>query len=90
MAQWSAVDRWMMKEETRKRFKAKYGYLAEQKMKETASRLRKEGLWDSSASSGFTGATPNSGNAESERPDINAEFEKMAIMKPKGKLNNKK
>ena len=89
MAQWSAVDRWMMKEETRKRFKAKYGYLAEQKIKETAAKLRKEGMWDASSSSGFTGATPNSGNAESERPDINAEFEKMAIMKPKGKLNNK-
>ena len=89
MAQWSAVDRWMMKEETRKRFKEKYGKLAEQKMKETAAKLRNEGLWDAASSSGFTGATPNSGNAESERPDINAEFEKMAIMKPKGKLNNK-
>jgi hypothetical protein len=90
MAQWSALDRWMMKEETRKRFKAKYGKLAEQKMKETVAKLRREGLWDAASSSGFTGATPNSGNAESERPDINAEFEKMAIMKPIRKLNKKK
>jgi hypothetical protein len=89
-AQWTAIDRWAMKEETRKRFKAKYGQLAEQKMKETVARLRREGLWDSYTSSGFTGATPNSGNAESERPDINAEFEKMAIMKPQRKLNKKK
>ena len=35
------IDRWMVKEETRKRFKAKYGALAEQKMKETAARLAK-------------------------------------------------
>ena len=92
MAQWSAVDRWMMKEETRKRFKEKYGKLAEQKIKETAEKLRNEGLWDASASSGFTGATPNAGNAgdDGTRPDINAEFEKMAIMKPRKKLNTTK
>ena len=80
-----------MKEETRIRFKEKYGKLAEQKMKETIAKLRSEGLWDASASSGFTGATPNAGNAgdDGTRPDINAEFEKMAIMKPKGKLNKK-
>lgn len=90
MAKWSAIDRWMMKEETRKRFKAKYGKLAEQKIQETAEKLRNEGLWDASASSGFTGATPNAGNASDDgRPDINAEFEKMAIMKPKKKLNTK-
>lgn len=89
MQKWSAIDRWMMKEETRKRFKEKYGKLAEQKMKETATKLRNEGLWDVETSSGFVGATPNAGNAESERPDINAEFEKMAIMKPKKKLNKK-
>jgi hypothetical protein len=90
VGQWSAIDRWMMKEETRKRFKAKYGKLAEQKIKETAEKLRNEGLWDSSASAGFTGATPNAGNAADDaRPDINAEFEKMAIMKPKKKLNTK-
>ena len=91
MAQWTALDRWSMKEETRIRFKEKYGKLAEQKMKETIAKLRSEGLWDASASSGFTGATPNAGNAgdDGTRPDINAEFEKMAIMKPKGKLNKK-
>ncbi len=89
---WSPIDRWAMREETRKRFKARYGKLAEQKIKETANKLRNEGLWDSAASSGFTGATPNAGNAgdDGSRFDVNAEFEKMAIMKPKGKLNKKK
>ena len=80
-----------MREETRNRFKARYGQLAEQKIKEAAAKLRNEGLWDSYSSSGFTGATPNAGNASDDgRPDINAEFEKMAIMKPTRKLNKKK
>lgn len=90
MAQWTALDRWAMREETRNRFKAKYGHLAEQKMRDTISRLKTEGMYEPYGSSGFTGSTPNSGNAESERPDINAEFEKMAIMKPIRKLNKKK
>ena len=48
-------------------------------------------IWDAAGSSGFTGATPNAGNAADDaRPDINAEFEKMAIMKPKKKLNTSK
>lgn len=42
------IDRWMVKEETRKRFKAKYGALAEQKMRETISRVTKEGMEDPS------------------------------------------
>lgn len=90
VSKWSAIDRWMMKEETRKRFKAKYGKLAEEKIRETAAKLRNEGLYDAASSSGFTGATPNAGNGEDNRPDVNAEFEKMAIMKPKRKLNNRK
>ena len=90
MAQWTAVDRWSMREETRNRFKARYGKLAEQKMIETVAKLRREGLYDMDSSSGSTGATPNAGNASNDgKPDINAEFEKMAIMKPKRKLNNK-
>jgi hypothetical protein len=91
LSNWSPIDRWAMREETRNRFKAKYGHLAEQKMKETVAKLRREGLWDVGSSSGFTGATPNAGNASDDgRPDINAEFEKMAIMKPRRKLNKKK
>jgi hypothetical protein len=92
LSNWSPIDRWSMREETRTKFKARYGKLAEQKIKETAEKLRNEGLWDASGSSGFTGATPNAGNAgdDGTRPDINAEFEKMAIMKPVRKLNKKK
>ena len=40
------IDRWMMKEETRKRFKAKYGALADQRLKETAAKLKRESLDD--------------------------------------------
>ena len=40
------IDRWMVKEETRKMFKAKYGALAEKKLKETAAKLAKEGIED--------------------------------------------
>lgn len=92
---WSPIDRWTMNEQTKKRFKEKYGKLAEQKIRETAEKLRNEGIWDSAASSGFTGATPNAGNAgdDGTRPDINAEFEKMSIfkkVKARNKLNSKK
>ena len=70
------IDRWMVKEETRKRFKAKYGALADKKLKETASRLAKmESIEDSGG--GLLGMTPNSsykddvdyGGAEQKRAD---------------------
>ena len=89
MPQWSAIDRWMMKEETRKRFKEKYGKLAEQKIKETVEKLRRESLYDPLDAP--TGVTPNAGNASDEgRPSIDSEFEKMAVMKPRKKLNTNK
>jgi hypothetical protein len=40
------IDRWMVKEETRRMFKAKYGALAEKKLKETAAKLTREGMED--------------------------------------------
>jgi hypothetical protein len=82
---WSPIDRWMMKEETRKRFKAKYGKLAEEKMKETAEKLRKESLVDPYM--GSMGMTPNTMNQDEVKPDINAEFEKTALF---GKRKYKK
>jgi nicotinic acid mononucleotide adenylyltransferase len=85
MQKWSAIDRWMMKEETRKRFKEKYGKLAEQKMKETVNKLRKESLVDPYM--GSLGMTPNASNIDDVRPDINAEFEKMTLF---GKRKSKK
>lgn len=91
MQNWSPIDRWMMKEETRKRFKEKYGKLAEQKLRETAKKIRSESLID--PYTGSMGATPNSMAQDEVRPDINAEFEKMSIfkkVKARNKLNNKK
>jgi hypothetical protein len=82
---WSPIDRWMVKEETRRRFKEKYGKLAEQKMKETANKLRKESLVDPYM--GSLGMTPNASNIDDVRPDINAEFEKMTLF---GKRKSKK
>ena len=83
------VGRWMVKEETRRQFKEKYGKLAEQKIKETAARLRKESLIDPYLGDG-QGATPNSGNVENVRPDPNAEDEKTSLFKRKRKLNNRR
>jgi hypothetical protein len=85
MQLWSPIDRWMMKEETRKKFKEKYGKLAEQKMKETAEKVRKESLVDPYM--GSMGATPNTMNQDEVKPDINAEFEKMSLF---GKRKSKK
>lgn len=83
------VGRWMVKEETRKMFKEKYGKLAEQKIKETAAKLRRESLVDPYAGGG-QGATPNSGNVEDIRPDVNAEDEKTSLFRKRKRLNNKR
>ena len=53
----------MVKEETRKRFIAKYGALADKKIKETADRLKRESYEDL-GSSGLLGPTPNSLNRD--------------------------
>lgn len=84
MQNWSPIDRWMVKEETRKRFKQKYGKLAEEKMKETARKLKQESLVDPYM--GSMGATPNASNIQDDgRPDPNAEFEKMYLFGRKKK-----
>ena len=89
LTNWSAIDRWSMREETRNKFKARYGKLAEQKIKETAEKLRKESLYDPLDAP--VGVTPNAGNASDDgRPDINAKFELMSIAKNSRKLNKKK
>jgi hypothetical protein len=54
-----SVMRWSMSEETKRRFRERYGKLAEQKIKETADRLiRAESLEDPYSS--LSGMTPNS------------------------------
>lgn len=84
------ISRWMVKEETRKLFKLKYGQLAEQKIKETAEKLKrtqKESLIDPYI--GATGVTPNAGNVENVRPDPNAEDEKLSLFGNKKYKNTK-
>jgi predicted RNA binding protein YcfA (HicA-like mRNA interferase family) len=72
------IDRWMVKEETRNRFKAKYGYLADKKLKETADRLKKESLTDP-FSGGMSDVAVTGGPPEDIRPDPKAEDEKTSL-----------
>lgn len=83
------VGRWMVKEETKRRFKEKYGQLAEQKIRETAEKLRRESLIDPYTGGG-QGATPNSGNVENMMPDYSAADETTSLFKRKRKLNNRR
>ena len=74
------VGRWMVKEETKRRFREKYGALAEQKLRETAARLKKsytEALYDPTIAG--QGMTPNSGNYDDIMPDPNVPFEKTSL-----------
>lgn len=76
------IGRWMVKEETRKRFKAKYGALAEQKLKEAASKITNEGIEDPS---GGYGAMVSSTGGPPEQVDnfsrivYDKELEKKSI-----------
>jgi hypothetical protein len=87
------IGRWMVKEETRRRFKEKYGKLAEQKIKETAMKLQQRESLDDPYSS-FTGATPNSWEMEYTRPiganQIDAEKQGLFGIKIRKKLNKSK
>lgn len=84
------IDRWMVKEETRKRFKAKYGALADKKIKETAEKLKRESLDDpfsgTAAMVSSTGGPP-----EDVRPNSQAEYEKTSLFgKNRKQLNNRR
>lgn len=86
------IGRWMVKEETRKLFKQKYGKLAEAKIKETAMRLvRRESLDD--PFSGSIGATPNAGNGDQNIPtggnQVDSEKQSLFGLKVRRKLNKK-
>lgn len=81
------IGRWMVKEETKRRFKDKYGALAEQKLKETAAKLR-ESLTDP-YSGDVSNVTKTSGPLDSMRPDVNAEFEKTSLFGKRKKQLNK-
>lgn len=85
------IARWMVKEETRRRFRQKYGELADKKLQETALKLSKsvkESLYDPMDAP--MGATPNANNIDDVKPDINAEFEKTSLLKKKKQLNSKR
>jgi hypothetical protein len=82
------IDRWMVKEETRRRFKAKYGALAEQKMKETAERLKRESL-DDPYSGTMASASATLGNDDVRTNTVGAEDEKTSLFK-KQKYKKKK
>jgi hypothetical protein len=81
------IDRWMVKEETRKRFKAKYGALSDQKIQETAVRLAKMESLDDPFSGTTGGVSSTGGPPEDVRyGSIDAEREKVALLgkkKPK-------
>jgi hypothetical protein len=81
------IDRWMVKEETRRRFKEKYGSLAEKKLKETAEKLaRMESLTD--PFDGTMGAVPyTTGNDDVRNDQAAADQEKAVIF---GKKKYKK
>ena len=82
------IDRWMVKEETRKRFKAKYGALSDQKIQETAVRLAKMESLDDPFSGTTGGVSSTGGPPEDVRyGSIDAEREKLALF---GKKNPKK
>ena len=87
------IARWMVREETRKLFKEKYGKLAEQKIKETARKLlSKESLDD--PYSAFTGATPNAWNQDINIPtggnQVDSEKQSIYGLKLRKKLNKNK
>jgi cytidylate kinase len=87
------IARWMVKEETKRRFRQRYGALAEAKIREAASQaIKSESLDD--PYSGAMGATPNSWNQETNNPtggsQMDSEKQSLFGMKLKGKLNKKK
>ena len=82
------IDRWMVKEETRRRFKAKYGALAEQKLRETAERLKKESL-DDPFSGTMASASATLGNDDVRTNQAQADQEKTSLFR-KQKYKKKK
>jgi hypothetical protein len=74
------IDRWMVKEETRRRFKAKYGALADKKLKEVADRLKKESL-DDPYSGTMASASATLGNDDVRTDQAAADREKTSLFK---------
>lgn len=83
---------WSVKEETKKRFKERYGQLGEAKLRDTVSKLRK--TYKESMTDPFTGSmatvssTTGNDTLGTNGVDINAEREKLSLFgKKKKRLN---
>ena len=84
------IDRWMQSEETKKRFKARYGALSEQKMKETAARLAKMESLDDPFSGSMGAVSATTGN-DDVRPNFGQiDQEKTSLFGQKYKSKKKK
>jgi hypothetical protein len=73
------LDRWMQSEETKKRFKARYGSLSEQKMKETAEKLVRMESLDDPYSGTMSSVPATTGNDDVRQNATAAEFEKKSL-----------
>ena len=89
-----SVMRWAMSEETKKRFKERYGQLAEQKIKETAARLSRIESIEDFGTSGLMGMTPNSANRDDNdfggAMQKAADKEKTSLFGKRKSLNKKR
>lgn len=75
------IGRWMVKEETKRRFKEKYGHLAEKKIMETAQKLMRHESLDDPYTGTTGGISSTGGPPEDVRPDIKSEYEKLSFHK---------
>ena len=85
------IARWMVKEETKRRFREKYGALAEQKIKETASRLTKSESLVDPYTGGMSDVSVTGGPPEDVmyggRKMLAADLEKNSIFGKRKRLN---
>lgn len=77
------LDRWMQSEETKRRFRARYGSLSEQKMKETANKLSRMESLDDPFSGSMASVSATTGNDDVRQNMTSAEMEKTALFKKK-------
>jgi hypothetical protein len=75
------IGRWMVKEETKRRFKEKYGVLAEKKILETAAKLMKRESLEDPYTGTTGGVSSTGGPPEDVRPDVKSEYEKLSFHK---------
>jgi hypothetical protein len=88
------IARWMMKEETKKKFRERYGSLAEQKIRETASRLAKCESLDDPYTGGMSDVSVTGGPPEDVmyggKRMVGADQEKTSLFGKRKRLNTKK